>query len=123
MKSLALIVEDEEDIAELYGHLLHLLGYETIVCTDSEQALAQLRASEPRLVILDLRLGIETGGLDVLNYIRSEPRLSESKVVVISGYPRLAEDIGEAADFVLMKPIDMRQITELVLRQARPLLA
>ncbi len=67
-------------------------------------------------MLLDLRLGLELGGEDILYQIRTNPRLEHTRVVVITGYPSLAEPIANLTDLTLIKPVDINQLRTLVQR-------
>lgn len=59
-----LVVEDEPHIAKLLCQFLNGEGFETCAVTSGEQALAQVRADPPDIIVLDLMLpgidGVET---------------------------------------------------------------
>ncbi|HWD48513.1 MAG TPA: response regulator, partial [Rhizomicrobium sp.] len=51
-----LVVDDEQDIRDLITGILHDEGYATRVASDSDTALAAIRARRPQLVVLDIWL-------------------------------------------------------------------
>jgi DNA-binding response OmpR family regulator len=55
-------------------------------------------------------------GIDVLHQIRIDKRLTETRVIVVTGHPGLAETVGHEADAVLIKPVDVSELSELVTR-------
>jgi len=112
----ALVIEDDKDIAELYGRVLESLGFETEVIRTGEAASARLTVVAPAVVLLDLHLPPHISGSDILHQIRADKRLIETRVVVITGHPELAETIGDEADMVLIKPIDVGQLSDLITR-------
>ncbi len=117
MKSpLALVVEDDPDIAELYSHLLDLLGFLPETRRNGPDTRDWLRTNVPNLIILDLRLDGEVTGLEILDRIREDARMIDTLVIVISGYPRMTEGLREKADMVLLKPVDVRQLAGLIQR-------
>ena len=111
-----LIVEDDQDVAELYGRVLESSGFTTEIVRTGEAALARLSASVPDIVVLDLSLPPHVSGTDVLNKIRADPRLAETRVVVVTGHPELADTVRDSADLVLLKPVEVNQLIDLVTR-------
>ncbi len=110
----ALIIEDDKDVSELYRHVLESHGFETEVIRTGEAASARLTAIVPAVVVLDLHLPARLSGTDVLHQIRADQRLAETRVIVVTGHPELAETVGAEADAVLIKPVDVSQLGDLI---------
>ena len=87
---LALIIEDEEVLAEIYTVALQMAGFETEVVGDGQQALTRLAEIVPTLVILDLHLP-RVSGAEILHHIRGDERLSNTKVILATAQDRLAD--------------------------------
>lgn len=78
-----LIVEDEADTAEMLAEMVHLSGYQAECTYNGKSAINMLTSLKPDLVLLDIVMpGIS--GLDVLNFMRCDPRLIGIPVIVIS---------------------------------------
>ena len=108
-KPIALIVEDDTDVAYLFGLALQKEGFKVLVTYTGSQALAQLKSIVPTLVILDLALP-EVSGADVLENIRSDLRLSKTFVILATAYAHLAQTVKDKSDLVLMKPVSSAQL-------------
>ncbi|MEA2299900.1 MAG: two-component system, OmpR family, response regulator VicR, partial [Solirubrobacteraceae bacterium] len=79
MRGSVLVVDDEPTIAEVVSRYLVRAGYETRIARDGFEAIEQVAARRPDLVVLDLMLpGID--GLEVMRRIRDHDR---SRVAVI----------------------------------------
>jgi len=61
MSSRVLIVEDEPDIRELIVHHLKREGYLVSAASSGEEALRQVQAAPPDLVLLDLMMPVMDG--------------------------------------------------------------
>lgn len=112
---LAFVIEDDEAHADLFSEALQKAGFKVEVFRDGQTALSQLADAAPSLVVLDLHLP-RVSGSDILNYIRSDPRLTKTRVVVASADPQMASVLREKADLVLIKPISYFQLRDLVTR-------
>ena len=110
------IVEDDSDVAELYSRVLAPSGLTIEIIRTGEAALARLAATVPEVVVLDLNLPPHVSGSDVLHQIRSDPRLAATRVIVVTGHPDLADALRDQADLVLIKPVDVNQISDFVMR-------
>jgi diguanylate cyclase (GGDEF)-like protein len=114
-----LIIDDDHDMANLFHTVLGMVGFDCEVVYSAKDGLSQLTINKPNMVLLDMRLGLEIGGEDILYQIRSNPRLKNTRVIVITGYPSMAEPIADLADLILLKPIEIEQLKNLVLRLAQ----
>jgi DNA-binding response OmpR family regulator len=66
-------------------------------------------------MILDIHLP-KVSGKDILLYIRSNERLEDMRVIIVSADAALAESLRGEADLVLTKPISFHQLRELSAR-------
>ncbi len=112
---LALIIEDDPDAAEIFSAAVKAAEYETEIIMSGSKALERLADTEPSLVILDLHLP-HVSGADILRYIRSEPRLEKTRVIIASADPRTADTLYGKATLALIKPISFTQLRDLVKR-------
>lgn len=112
---LALVIEDDRPHADLFSEALQKAGFETEIIHDGQIALARLAETTPGLVVLDLHLP-HVSGPNVLDFIRSDPRLEKTRVVLASADPHTASILREKADLVLIKPVSYFQLRELAAR-------
>lgn len=115
---LAIIIEDEVQLAIIYAKALELAGYNTQEFYDGQQALDFLRDAEkiPAMITLDLHLpGLS--GSEILRYVRSDPRYNQTRVILTtSDSASVVGEIEQKADIVLLKPIGFTQLRELASR-------
>jgi diguanylate cyclase (GGDEF)-like protein len=118
VRQTVLIVDDDKDIAKLFQMVLSLTGFECEVVHSAKDCLAKLALRAPDIVLLDLRLGLELSGQDILLQIRANPRFNKTRVIVVTGYPAMAEPISGLTDLVLLKPVEIDQLKTLIQRLA-----
>lgn len=112
-----LIIEDEEDAAELFAEMMRVSGFHVLKISNSAPALATIASEKPDVVILDIMMP-EISGLDILRQIRRDPELSHIPVVVVSAksMPADIKNGMEAGAFsYLTKPVgflDLRDSVE-----------
>ena len=116
MSNFAIIVEDDKDTAALFSHILYFVGFETEIVSEGHKAIEMLSKTEPVLVLLDLQLSSEVSGVDVLDSILEDPRLADTRVIIVTGHPHMAETVQDKVDLVLVKPISAPQLASLVSR-------
>lgn len=114
-KPLALVVEDEYDIAIIFAKALQAAGFETQIIRSGDTALKWLSSKTPDLVVLDLQLP-DVPGTEVLQHIRANPRLAEVHVIIATAYPHMAETFQDEVDWMFFKPVSFNQLRELAAR-------
>jgi diguanylate cyclase (GGDEF)-like protein len=112
----ALIIEDDRDTAQFFKTVMDLVGFHCETVFSAREALTKMATSVPDLVLLDMRLGQEIGGADILYQIRSNPRFDNTRVIVITAHHDLVESIAGLADLALFKPVSVEQLKVLAER-------
>jgi DNA-binding response OmpR family regulator len=108
----ALVIEDHIDSAIIFSEAVRRAGFDVETIRDGQTALERLATTEPDVVILDLNLP-HVSGMDILQQIRSDPRLVKTRVVVVTAHDELINSIQDQADLVLVKPVAFSQIRKL----------
>ncbi len=113
-----LIIEDEEDAAELFAEMMRVSGFRVLKTSNSAPAMDLMTSEKPDLIILDIMMpGIS--GLDLLHHIHHDPDLSSIPVVVVSakGTPAdIKRGIEAGASIYLTKPVGFTELKDAVAR-------
>lgn len=112
---LALIVEDEKDLSDIFAEALQHANFDTEVALDGQIAVNRLREIVPDLVLLDLHLP-HVAGTEILKIIRGDVRLTQTQVIVVTADARSAEFMRSDAELVLVKPVRFSQLRDLAAR-------
>ena len=113
-----LIIEDEEDAAELFAEMMRVSGFRVLKTSNSAPALDMMTAEKPDVVILDIMMP-DISGLDVLQQMRSDPHLANIPVVVVSAKSMPADikkGMEAGASTYLTKPVGFLDLKEAVER-------
>jgi CheY-like chemotaxis protein len=119
-----LVVDDELDTAEMLVDMMRLSGYQVFKSSSGRQAIQMVTRQHPDVVLLDLMMP-DLSGLDVLVYIRRDPRLQKIPVIILSARCMPADiqsGLDAGADLFLTKPVsceDLRSAVEEVLSAGR----
>jgi two-component system sensor histidine kinase EvgS len=121
VQPIALIIEDDDKLAEIFSEAVKAAGFEEIVAVNGRSALELLPSITPALILLDLHLP-DISGSDVLTAIRQETHLQNSIIMLTTADAWLAETLRPEVDFVLLKPISFAQLRHLAgrLRPSSP---
>jgi CheY-like chemotaxis protein len=100
-----LVVDDSEDLLEIYQALLELKGYDVAVAIDGESGLERVIEFRPDVVLLDMMMP----GLDGLGFLGRLPAVGTAplpRVIANSGFDGYrAEAMNRGAHTFLRKPV------------------
>lgn len=117
MSELALIIEDDEDLANIFTEALRGVGFEVEHVADGQVAQERLRnGAPPYIILLDMHIPYISGADLLTNIIRKDERLSKTIVIITTADARMGEAYTEQADFVMIKPISFVQLRDLTSR-------
>lgn len=109
-KPRVLLVEDTRSLAVVYEQYLAQDGYEVLLADCGKQALAQLLASPPPVVLLDLELP-DMSGMDILQQITEQQLPCSVVVITAHGSVDVAvEAMRHGAFDFLTKPFDGKRL-------------
>jgi CheY-like chemotaxis protein len=112
-----LVVEDDEDLREIYAYVLAAAGYAPALAGDGVQALAWLRraARPPVAILLDLMMPV-MDGWQFRAHQRRDPALAGIPVIVVSAAsdPARLHELAPAA--VVPKPFAMDDLLDVLRR-------
>jgi DNA-binding response OmpR family regulator len=80
-----LLIDDDEEAAEMYRSRLAADGYAVSVAHDGQQGLDMVSSESPDLIYLDLRLP-RKDGFSVLEQLRKDPRTATVPVIILSNF-------------------------------------
>jgi two-component system, OmpR family, response regulator MprA len=104
-----LVVEDDDEIAQVLQRSLRLEGYEVRVAGDGEQALKTHADYVPDLVILDLGLP-KLDGIDVARRLRGSDDVPILMLTARDALEARVEGLDSGADDYLVKPFDRQEL-------------
>ena len=104
-----LVVEDDEEIAQVLQRSLRLEGYEVRIAGDGEEALDQSAAFNPDLVILDLGLP-KLDGIEVARRLRSADDVPILMLTARDALESRVEGLDSGADDYLVKPFERQEL-------------
>jgi CheY-like chemotaxis protein len=114
--SRVLIVDDNEDAADMLAHVLAARGHETRVAHDGVEALRACADFSPQAAFLDLGLPV-MDGYELASRLRELPGLQDIRLIAVTGYGQESDRRRtRAAGFQhhLVKPVDISAIEALL---------
>ncbi len=105
-----LIVDDEVNVRMLYSEELQNDGYDTVLAENVSEAIASVENDAPDLIILDIKLGKESG-IDALARIVEVRK--DLPVIINSAYSVYKDNFQTwAADAYIVKSIDLTPLKD-----------
>lgn len=109
MLPLALVVEDDDRVAELIEGQLQQEGYKTIRAATAEEAMVRAAKQRPQLVTLDIFLP-HADGWELLAWLKANPVVADTPVVIVSVSGDLQRGLALGATRVLQKPFSREEL-------------
>ncbi|HBY08643.1 MAG TPA: hypothetical protein DEH22_12985 [Chloroflexi bacterium] len=110
------IVEDEPDTAEMFAEMMRLSGHHVLKSYGGTPAIGLISHEMPDVIVLDVMMP-DLSGLEVLRFIRRDPRLEQIPVIVVSA-KSLPSDIKDGLDaganVYLTKPVAFQDLNAAV---------
>lgn len=114
-----LVVDDNAQNLKLVRVLLRTEGYDVRTAVDAEEALGELEAFTPRLILMDLQLpGMD--GLELTRKLKADPARRDIAIIAVTAYAMKGdEEKARAAgcDGYVAKPIDIETLPRMVREQ------
>lgn len=107
-KPKVLIVDDEPFNVDYLEQELEDLNYETVSASNGQEAMEKVKTESPDLVLLDIMMPV-LDGFAVLAHLKSDPKLRDIPVIVISAMNDLqsvVKGIEQGAEDYLPKPFE-----------------
>ena len=107
-----LIIDDDKVFCQLLDKGLGRLGYQSQTAHNAEQALGV--ENQPDVILLDMRLG-EESGLSLIPDLQH--KYPEAKIIVVTGYANLATAVTavkKGASNYIAKPVDVKDIHAII---------
>ena len=117
-----IVVEDEPDAAELFAEMMRVSGFRVLKTYSSTPAISMIAKEQPDVVILDIMMP-DISGLEVLRFMRRDPKLKDIPVIVVSARSMpsdIREGLEAGATIYLTKPVgylDLKKSVDQVVQE------
>ena len=114
MNKLALVVDDEPVIRQMFGEMLSMVNIKASEAEDGRDALEKIIELQPDVIILDVLMP-KMDGLTLCKILRHKPHTADLPIIIVSGKAQ-AHDIQEGllagADRYLCKPVPLAKLLQ-----------
>src|SRR3972149_1928398 len=109
MENLAFVIEDDEDLSNIFTEALKAAGFQVETIRNGAIAQQRLKEASPEIIILDMHLP-QVDGATILTQILSEKHLKETRVLLVTADALLGDYYRDQVDSVLIKPVSFSQL-------------
>lgn len=104
-----LLVEDDNNLREIFEMRLQAEGYDTVTAGDGEEGLAVAVKEKPDLVIADVMMP-RLSGFEMVENLRATPEMKDTKVIMMTALGQ-AEDMTRGEKLGVVKYLVKSQVT------------
>lgn len=104
-----LLVEDDNNLREIFEMRLQAEGYDTVTASDGEEALSIAMKEKPDLIIADVMMP-KLSGFEMLETLRAAPEMNNIKVIMMTALGQ-AEDRIRGEKLGVVKYLVKSQVT------------
>jgi DNA-binding response OmpR family regulator len=104
-----LLVEDDNNLREIFEMRLKAEGYDTVTAGDGEEALVVAVKEKPDLIIADVMMP-KLSGFEMVENMRASPELASTKVIMMTALGQ-AEDRARGEKLGVVKYLVKSQVT------------
>lgn len=116
---LVCIVDDNDDIRDIYRMKFASEGIETITAADGAEGLRLIRENRPSVILLDIQMPV-MDGISVLRELKADPELSKIPVIILSNVDsddmfRTVTELGAAEYYLVKSLVDPQRVIDVAL--------
>ncbi len=115
-QKLICIVDDNDDIREIYRMKFATEGIETITAADGAEGLRLIREKHPSVVLLDIQMPV-MDGIGVLRELKADAELSKIPVIILSNVDsddmfQTVTELGAAEYYMIKSLVDPQRVVD-----------
>jgi CheY-like chemotaxis protein len=110
----ALIVDDSDNLREIFRIGLEFAGYKVTDVNRVETAIQLLEKQTYHLLMLDLILPGGKSGHDLLDYMKNAPQHAATEIILVTGNAHMVDQMYEGlVSHVFLKPVNVVELSQL----------
>lgn len=118
-KTTVCIMDDNEDIREIYGMKFQREGFAVMKAKDGAEGMQMVKANKPAIILLDIEMPVMSG-LEVLDALKEDEELAKIPVIILSNVDKdsVFQEVIESgrAQYYLVKSLtDAQKVVDITL--------
>jgi CheY-like chemotaxis protein len=118
MKHKILVVEDNDDNRLLVSRILRHHGYEVVEAADGEEGMMKAKVEKPDIIMIDIQMP-KLNGFEAIKLLKGDPETGQIKIIALTSFAMPGDKdkvLSAGADEYISKPVDTRELPEIVKR-------
>lgn len=118
-KPVIMVADDEEDIKVVLKMFLEAIGYEVVNAFDGLDAMEQMKANRPDLVLMDIMMPV-IDGIEVVRQMKTDKNLREIPVIMLTAAAQsdmLQKALAVGAVDYISKPFEP-EVVQIAIKKA-----
>jgi CheY-like chemotaxis protein len=118
-KATVCIMDDNDDIREIYGMKFQREGFTTVMAKDGAEGMRLVKENKPDIILLDIQMPV-LGGLGVLDALKKDEELAKIPVIILSNvdndttFQEVIES-GRAQYYLVKSLTDAQKVVDITL--------
>ncbi len=113
------IIDDNDDIREIYRMKFASEGIETITAADGAEGMRLIREKRPSVILLDIQMPV-MDGIAVLRELKGDTELCKIPVIILSNVDsddmfRTVTDLGAAEYYLVKSLVDPQRVIDVAM--------
>lgn len=119
-KAKILVVDDDPDFVEIMRTVLESADYQVVSASNGAEALKQIKATRPDLMLLDIMMTTVTDGLNLSEELRRDPALRYLPIIMVTSIADtphsglVSTDEAIHMEAWISKPVDPKHLLKTV---------
>jgi CheY-like chemotaxis protein len=122
MQPAALIADDNVDNRNICRIILEKCGFDITEATTGAEAIEMIQNKAYALLVLDMQMPV-VDGRSVMQWMNTNGHRPKSVVILTANSHWVTDEIQDAADFVMHKPIAIMEFTQFMRRLREKIMA
>ncbi len=119
MNNLICVVDDNDEIRDIYRTKFKMEGFESVGANDGKKALEIIRSERPAVILLDIQMPV-MDGLEVLEHLQADEDLKKIPVVILSNLDseetfQKVTELGFAKYYLVKSLVDPQKVVDVTI--------
>lgn len=119
MNKTVCVVDDNDEIRDIYRTKFKMEGFETVGASNGQEALQVIKTERPDVILLDIQMPV-MDGLEVLEHLQADETMKAIPVVILSNLDsedifQKVSELGFAEYYLVKSLVDPQKVVDVTI--------